>query len=209
MQASLHIEDLDQFKHFGLDSNYQSDTRRFYSPWDDAHPVIMAVLGEVRSSLILSMFGLTDVEAVASMDGALKNPDIYTQITLDSSQAGGVTERALLAQYRSDDVGNSVAIGRSEKGEIIHRKMLIVNGVWLLTGSTNWSLNGEQKQDNELTVTYNAVACAEARHILDLSHTKALKDMAAKVAKVAAAGLSVPPMTARPEAFTDLVNPHG
>ena len=38
---------------------------------------------------------------------------------------------------------------------------------------------------------------------------KALKDMAAKVAKVAAAGLSVPPMTARPEAFTDLANPHG
>jgi len=29
------------------------------------------------------------------------------------------------------------------------------------------------------------------------------------VAKVAASGLSVPPMTARPEAFTDLVNPHG
>lgn len=179
----LTIQDLDQFKKAGVDSNYQTDARRFYSPWDDAHPVIMAILGEVRTSLILSMFGFTDAEAAAKIDGFLKEPTIYSQITLDSTQFGGKTENELLMQYRADAVGNSVAIGRSEKGEIIHRKMLIVNGVWLVTGSTNWSLNGEQNQDNELTVTYNAVACAEARHILDLSHTKALKDMAAKAAR--------------------------
>lgn len=179
----LTIADLDKFKTTGFDANYQADTRRFYSPWDDAHPVIMAVLGEVRTSLILSMFGFTDVDAADAVNASLLNPNIYNQITLDSTQFGGKTEHQMLTQFHWDKEGNSVAIGRSEKGEIIHRKMLIVNGVWLLTGSTNWSLNGEQKQDNELTVTYNAVACAEARHILDLSHTKALKDMAAKAAK--------------------------
>lgn len=176
----LTITDLDKFKTSGFDANYQLDTRRFYSPWDDTHPVIMAVLVAVRTSLILSMFGLTDEDAATAVNGALRNPNIYTQITLDSTQAGGKTEHELLTQFHWDKEGNSVAIGRSEKGEIIHRKMLIVNGVWLVTGSTNWSLNGEQRQDNELTVTYNAVACAEARHILDLSHTKALKDMARK-----------------------------
>jgi phosphatidylserine/phosphatidylglycerophosphate/cardiolipin synthase-like enzyme len=180
----LTIADLDLLKaDKTVDANYQSDTRRFYSPWDDAHPVIMALLNEVRSSFILSMFGLTDAEAVAKIDGFLKDPNIYSQITLDSTQFGGKTEHELLMQYRADDIGNSVAVGRSEKGEIVHRKMMIVNGVWLVTGSTNWSLNGEQRQDNELTVTHNAVACAEARHILDLSHTKALKDMAAKAAR--------------------------
>lgn len=179
----LTITDLDRFKPSGFDANYQADTRRFYSPWDDTHPVIMAVLGEVRTSLILSMFGFTDIDAAHAVDKALRTPTVYTQVTLDSTQYGGKTEHELLEQFRWDHEGNSVAIGRSEKGEIIHRKMLIVNGVWLVTGSTNWSLNGEQRQDNELTVTYNAVACAEARHILDLSHTKALKDMAAKAAK--------------------------
>ena len=178
--AVLRIDDLDVFKHFGLDTNYQSDTRRFYSPWDDAHPVIMALLNEVRTSYVSSDFGFTDVEVAAKVDGFLKNPNIYTQLTLDSTQYGGKTEHEVLAALMHDAPGNSVAVGRSEKGEIIHRKMRIINGVWLLTGSTNLSLNGEQKQDNELTVTYNAVACAEARHVLDLSHTKALKDMAAK-----------------------------
>jgi len=180
---ALTIAGLDQFKTFGLDSNYQTDTRRFYSPWDDAHPVIMAVLAEVRTSYVSSDYGFTDVEVAAKVDTFLKDPNIYCQITLDSSQAAGPTEKQVLAQMLHDAPGNSIAIGRSEKGEIIHRKMRIVNGVWLITGSTNLSLNGEQRQDNELTVTYDAVACVEARHILDLSHTKALKDMAAKLAK--------------------------
>lgn len=179
----LTITDLDQYKHFGLNAGYQSNVRRFYSPWDDAHPVIMAVLGEVRTSLVLSMFGLTDAEAAAAIDKILDDDNVYTQITLDSSQFGGKTEHELLTSYKWDRESNSVAIGRSERGEIVHRKMLIVNGVWLITGSTNWSLNGEQKQDNEMTVTYDAVACAEARHLLDLSHEKALTDMAKRNAK--------------------------
>jgi phosphatidylserine/phosphatidylglycerophosphate/cardiolipin synthase-like enzyme len=174
--VTLTIADLDQFKTFGLDSQYPADTRRFYSPHDDAHPVIMALLNEVRTSLVLSMFGLTDVEAVTKIDQILDDENIYAQITLDSTQYGGKTEHELLTQFKNFTPGNSIAIGRSEKGEIIHRKMMIINGVWLVTGSTNWSLNGEQRQDNELSVTYNAVACAEARHILDLSHDKALMD---------------------------------
>lgn len=183
---TLAITDLDQFKTFGLDSNYPADTRRFYSPHDNAHPVIMALLNEVRTSLVLSMFGLTDAEAVTKIDEILDDESIYTQITLDSTQYGGKTEHELLTRFKNFTPGNSIAIGRSEKGEIIHRKMMIINGVWLVTGSTNWSLNGEQRQDNELTVTYNAVACAEARHILDLSHDKALMDTIRKYGPPAA-----------------------
>jgi hypothetical protein len=176
----LAITDLDRFKAFGVPAGYGTNVRRFYSPHDDVHAVIMALLGEVRTSFVLSMFGYDDDEAAAKVDEILSNANIYAQITLDSSQAGGVHEKAILAKYRNEMTGNSVAIGRSEKGAIIHRKMMIINGVWLVTGSTNWSLSGEQQQDNELTVTYDAVACAEARHLLDLSHTKALQDMAKK-----------------------------
>ena len=174
----LSIEDLDQYKVFGVPTGYGPTVRRFYPPHDDAHPVILRLLKEVRTSLVLSMFGFTDVEAAAEVERCLKDPNIYSQITLDSTQFGGKTEHELLSAYHWDKDGNSVAIGRSEKSEIIHRKILIVNGVWLVTGSTNWSLNGEQRQDNELTVTYDPIACAEARHLLDLSHDKALKDMA-------------------------------
>jgi hypothetical protein len=52
-----------------------------------------------------------------------------------------------------------------------------------LRGSTNWSLAGEQKQDNELTVSGNAVLAAETRAALDRNHDWMLKQMAAAAAE--------------------------
>lgn len=165
------------FKASPVDADYPGNRATFYSPIDRVHEALMAVLRDCRRSIILSMYGLTDVDAAAQVDRLLNHPGIYAQVTLDRSQAAGRTERALLEKYRADLDTNTVAIGTSERGQIIHRKMLIIDGVWTITGSTNWSLNGEQKQDNEMTVTYSTSVAAEARHILDLSHAKALTDM--------------------------------
>jgi phosphatidylserine/phosphatidylglycerophosphate/cardiolipin synthase-like enzyme len=93
---------------------------------------------------------------------------VYVQITLDRSQAGGVHEKALLQKFSHEMTGNSVAIGTSERSAIMHRKMVIVDGIWRISGSTNWSTSGESLQDNELTILNSATACAEARPILDI-----------------------------------------
>jgi len=60
---------------------------------------------------------------------------------------------------------------------ISHLKIVIVDGVYTVKGSTNWSLSGEQQQDNELTLSRNAVIAAETRAILDLNHDFMLKQM--------------------------------
>jgi phosphatidylserine/phosphatidylglycerophosphate/cardiolipin synthase-like enzyme len=60
---------------------------------------------------------------------------------------------------------------------ISHLKIVIVDGVYTVRGSTNWSLWGEQQQDNELSLSRNAVIAAEARAILDLNHDFMLKQM--------------------------------
>jgi hypothetical protein len=49
--------------------------------------------------------------------------------------------------------------------------------VYTVKASTNWSLSGEQQQDNELTLSRNAVIAAETRAILDLNHDFMLKQM--------------------------------
>jgi hypothetical protein len=54
---------------------------------------------------------------------------------------------------------------------------VIVDGVYTVKGSTNWSLSGQQKQDNELSLSRNAVIAAETRAILDLNHDFMLKQM--------------------------------
>lgn len=175
----MQISDLDQFKTTPVDPAYPPFVRTFYSPQDNVHEVLKAVVGEAKSSLVVAMFGYDDDELAAIIAAKIDNPSIYCQVTLDKSQSGGVHEKALLTKFKAEMDSNSVAIGTSEHSAIMHRKMVIVDGVWRISGSTNWSTSGESLQDNELTVVNSAVVCAEARHILDLEHTKAMTQMLA------------------------------
>lgn len=176
------ITELDQFKTTPVDPSYPPDMRTFYSPQDRVHEVLKTVIGSTTASLVIAMFGYDDDELAAMVAHLIDNPAVYVQVTLDKSQSGGVHERALLTKFKAEMDSNSVAIGTSERGAIMHRKMVIVDGIWRITGSTNWSTSGETLQDNELTVVRSAIASAEGRHILDLEHSKALTQMS-KAAK--------------------------
>jgi phosphatidylserine/phosphatidylglycerophosphate/cardiolipin synthase-like enzyme len=175
----LAITDLDIFKVNSPPAGYPATMRTFYSPEDHVPPVLQTVVSSVSKSIVVAMYGFDDDALAAMLDTALKNPAIYVQITLDASQAAGIHEKDLLAKYSHEMTGNSVAIGNSERGAIMHRKMVIVDGVWRISGSTNWSTSGETLQDNELTVIRDPMVCAEARPILDIEHDSALKQMAA------------------------------
>jgi phosphatidylserine/phosphatidylglycerophosphate/cardiolipin synthase-like enzyme len=177
-------EDLGRYKARGrfLDG-YPTGVRTFYAPVDDVHGVLVALLTFAQKSIVLNMYGYDDDELDTIIRSKLHDERIYVQMSLDKSQAGGVHERALLAKWDNDGAGNSIAIGHSTSGAISHMKILIVDGVYTVRGSTNWSLAGERKQDNELTIHNNAVLAAETRAELDRNHDAMLKQMAAAHAK--------------------------
>lgn len=152
---------LDQFKTGGFAAGYPDGCRTFYSPVDDLHGALKYVVGSARKELIVAMFGFDDDELAAEIQKKLATPDVFVQLTLDKSQAGGVHERSLLAGVNYP--ASSVAVGSSEHGAIMHLKMIVVDGVWLVTGSTNWSGGAETKQDNELTIRYSPIEANEAR----------------------------------------------
>ena len=172
-------DDLAQYKAEGrfLDG-YPDDQRTFFSPRDKVHELLVALLGTAQHSIVVNMFGYDDDELNSIIQDKLADNNVYVQMSLDRSQASGEHEKQILAKWSNDAFGNSIAIGTSSvHNAISHLKIVIVDGVYTVKGSTNWSLSGEQQQDNELTLSRNAVIAAETRAILDLNHDFMLKQM--------------------------------
>lgn len=168
----MDLATLDQFRSSPLAANYPANLRTLYAPVDDVHGALVKVVGSAQASLVVAMYGFDDDELADAITRKLDDEHVFVQLTLDSSQAGGVHERAVLA--KESYPASTIAIGRSERGAIMHLKMLIVDGQYLVTGSTNWSAGGEQKQDNQMTVIQDAVAAAEARARIDAVHANML-----------------------------------
>src|SRR5437763_6470365 len=157
---------------------YPGDERTFFAPRDNIHGLLVALLGTAQHSIVVNMFGYDDDELNQIIQDKLADERVYVQMSLDRSQAAGAREKQILASWANDAFGNSIAIGTSSvHNAISHLKIVIVDGVYTVKGSTNWSLSGEQQQDNELTLSRSAVIAAEARAILDLNHDFMLKQM--------------------------------
>jgi phosphatidylserine/phosphatidylglycerophosphate/cardiolipin synthase-like enzyme len=171
---------LDQYRVTPLPASYPGNIRHLFSPVDQVHQALVALCNGAATSLAAAMYGWDDDEIDALFRTKLETDNIPVTLSLDSSQAGGVHEKAILAKWPATDTGNVIAIGQSSKHAISHDKMIVIDGLITICGSTNFSTSGETLQNNEAVVVYDAVFAAESRARIDCIHAEMLGQMAAK-----------------------------
>jgi phosphatidylserine/phosphatidylglycerophosphate/cardiolipin synthase-like enzyme len=163
---------LDKYREQPLPPGYPDDHRTLYAPIDNVPDALAYLLSSAQRSLVVAMFGFDDPKLAEILHTKLVQDHCYVQLTLDATQAAGAHEKLLLGQQ--DYPSSSIAIGHSEHGRIMHMKTVVIDGIWVIQGSTNWSDAGERLQDNELSITANPYVAAEARARIDAIHTNML-----------------------------------
>jgi phosphatidylserine/phosphatidylglycerophosphate/cardiolipin synthase-like enzyme len=108
------------------------------------------------------MYAWTDPGLAAGVADAAA-AGVKVRLTLDSSQFKSDKEKEKLAADLTAQ-GVDVSIGTSEKRAIQHIKSGIIDMDIAWSGSMNWSLSGEEDQDNQLTLLQSA---AEAKQFTD------------------------------------------
>jgi phosphatidylserine/phosphatidylglycerophosphate/cardiolipin synthase-like enzyme len=161
------FSDLAQFatRPFGLGYPVE-DHITLYSPEDNVHGALAHLIESARESVVISMYGFDDDALATAILRKLQDEKVYVLLVLDSSQAAGKHEAALLKTMNFPS--NSVVIGRSEENAIVHLKTGVIDGLDTFGGSTNWSTSGESKQDNELTFTRHPMVAVRTRTKIDL-----------------------------------------
>jgi phosphatidylserine/phosphatidylglycerophosphate/cardiolipin synthase-like enzyme len=154
-----------------------------YAPQDNLHGALVELVNSATESLVVSMFGFDDDALAAAILRKLQDEKVYVLLVLDSTQAAGKHEAALLKTMGYPS--NSVVIGRSEKNAIVHLKTGVIDSLDVFGGSTNWSESGEGAQDNELTITRHPLVAARTRVKIDLEAETIRTRQAAATAKAA------------------------
>jgi phosphatidylserine/phosphatidylglycerophosphate/cardiolipin synthase-like enzyme len=171
--------DLAKFSRHGLPAGYPVDSQvTLFSPEDDLHGALSLFVDSVQHSLSLAIYGFDDDALATAILRKMQDPNIFVQLCLDSTQAAGKHEKALLVAMNMPS--NVVAFGQSEAHAIMHLKMGVMDGLDSFRGSTNWSTSGETKQDNELTFTREPLIAFQMRHKIDVIHASMLTQMEAK-----------------------------
>lgn len=175
MNTNTLWQSLDAFKTGSWPANYPANIKRFYSPIDNIHGAVLALIKSATTSLYVSFFGFDDPEICTAICDKCRDADIVCQISLDKTQASGKAEVPLVKELENTPNTN-VVTGTSKNGLINHVKMIVVDGTYLICGSTNFSKGGEGSgdglhgQNNEMSIINDVVIAQEAIKIIELEH---------------------------------------
>ena len=163
---------LDQFRSTPRPAGYPINVKHLFAPVDKVHDALVALCEAACHSLAAAMYGWDDDQIDDLFRAKLTDQNVPVILALDKTQAGGVHEKQILARWKPDVIGNAIVIGHSSKGAISHDKMIVIDGLITVCGSTNLSESGESKQNNECVIVNDPVFAIESRARIDMIHNE-------------------------------------
>ena len=116
----------------------------YVSPDDDCRAPILAAIAGATTSIRVADYTMNWTDFAAALI-AKHQAGVDVRLVLDRSEAGVHTEEAVLASLRG--AGVPLVIGTSQKHQIMHLKLIVVDGATVVSGSYNFSTNAQAESN--------------------------------------------------------------
>lgn len=159
-------------------AGFPDDTIVLFAPRDNIPHALQLLIGSATASVKVEMFTYCDQTLHPTLKA--KAATVEFQATFDESEY----QRVRLMRQLVDDLAAAahVAVGESEHHRIIHRKVVVVDHLYVAGGSTNWTDPGERLEDNELVIRRSPPLAGWYEQVLDANFARVKARMAAKAA---------------------------
>ena len=124
----------------------------YTTPYQVVLPAVISLIDNAHSDLYLGCYSLTEPTLISALIAA-KNRGVAVHIILDLSQSRGRVEKVQIQRLIAGGI-TDISIGQSSKHQLIHVKMMLVDGQTAVTGSWNFS-SSASLQDNILQIENN------------------------------------------------------
>lgn len=118
----------------------------YFSPNGGCEQAVINWIEKANSSVFILIYSFTlDSIGDALVDAHNRNIDV--KVVFEKSQISGYSEYQRLKS-------NGVDVRNDTNSRSMHNKVMVVDGQVVLTGSFNWSANGEERNNENLIVVY-------------------------------------------------------
>lgn len=128
-------------------------TEVYFSHVDDIQAIILLKINSAEDSIDIAMYTFTDF-ALARALAKAKERGVKVRIYLDRSQ---VKAKYGQSRYLAQ---NELDVRISSNSAIMHNKFAIIDGEILITGSYNWTISANKRNDENVLVI-------DCRYVID------------------------------------------
>lgn len=124
-------------------------------------PIDIATIGKATKAILFAAYALVEPDIIAALVARAKagvSISIYLDRTEICAEARGDATMSKSPFHALMGVPN-IAIKVKHSVILMHLKSYLVDGIILRDGSANFSVPGEEEQDNSLTLTDDLTAC--------------------------------------------------